>query len=173
MDFKQLLNIEKKQKIMKKIIYSLIITAIFFLGIKTSSVMAQGSLEFSRVLLVDNTEQTVPADKVWKITAITGRTVECFNFSEFTSSRPFAMANWSGFELNGELVIHQILYHDPVFCGTNCSGMGGTSCVNFSNDRDYTYDTNNLFPMWLPESTALKTADSAIKLSVIEFNIVP
>ncbi len=56
---------------------------LFFIGLLSLG-KAQGNLQFNQALLLDSALATVPANKVWKITAVSGseyRLNECVNIS--------------------------------------------------------------------------------------------
>jgi len=163
-----------------------------FLGLCLSG-LAQGSLQFNQVLLVDSALVTVPANKVWKITAVSGREFrnnECINLSvnsthELVSARcayPYstnsALATYtiSFFVVNGKRVINSIngLGSATGYSGVNnCVCVGGVctfqlnlTCANLETDP-------NILPMWLPAGTTLRSGGPVTWLSVLEFNIVP
>lgn len=69
MIFKKLLT--QNLIIMKKILLVsiVVLTALIFVS---SSLNAQNTLEFNRVLIVDNNVQSVPAGTVWKVVSVYG-----------------------------------------------------------------------------------------------------
>jgi len=143
---------------MKKLIYNLIITVIVFLSIHTSSVMAQGSLEFNRIVLVDDTEQTVPVDKVWKVVGVAGqRTQQNINQNSLPSN--FSPDPQQIF-INQEVInVEQIL----------AVGVGSGRSSVYSG----AIASPTTFPLWFPENTTLEAGTNVSYISVIEFNVVP
>ena len=165
--------------------------ALLFLCL-VSMAAAQGNLQFNQVLLVDSALRTVPANKAWKITAISGseyRLNECVNISsnsnhELKSARcGLAQSNGhfvgnysiSLFLVNGNRVINSLEgmpTSSTVWVSNLCTNISGNygnygfTCAN--------RDTNpNILPMWLPAGATLRSGGPNTWLSVLEFNIVP
>ncbi len=151
--------------------------------------MAQGNLQFNQVLLVDSALRTVPANKAWKITAISGseyRLNECVDISAnsihelksarcgYSSTTGSFIGNYSIslFLVNGNRVINSI-EGLPISVTAWCN----SNCTNGCTTRDFTCanrDTNpNILPMWLPAGATLRSGGPNTWLSVLEFNIVP
>ncbi len=163
---------------------------------------SQGSLQFNQVKIITDTEETVPQDKVWKITAIYGgewRHEECVDMDinsthelgtrvrcalhfSFDYARKF---NYfiSGFTVNGVPVVSKIsglntsiigTYWNP---GTNCTGQtnpgGSYGSTQYNWSCANQSSDPNLLPVWLPENTSLKSLGPHTFVSVIEFNIIP
>ena len=124
---------------MKKIFLVLTIMAV-----TTFFAVAQNSMEFSRVLLVE-TLDSVPQGKIWKVTNILP-----------TLNGPGS----SEIQVNG---------NDIVVAFTIGSSGGSPSAYGGINN-DYHY--NGLQgPYWLPEGTTLQAGTNVQYISVIEFNI--
>jgi hypothetical protein len=151
--------------------------------------MAQGNLQFNQVLLVDSALRTVPANKAWKITAISGseyRLNECVDISAnsihelksarcgYSSTTGSFIGNYSIslFLVNGNRVINSIEglpISATAWCNSNCTN--GCTTTNFTCANR---DTNpNILPMWLPAGATLRSGGPNTWLSVLEFNIVP
>jgi hypothetical protein len=154
--------------------------------------MAQGNLQFNQVLLVDSALRTVPANKAWKITAISGseyRLNECVDISansihELKSARcgyPLTTASFIGnysislFLVNGNRVINSIEgmpTSSTVWVSHLCTNISG----NYGNHGFTCANRNtnpNILPMWLPAGATLRSGGPNTWLSVLEFNIVP
>lgn len=150
---------------------------------------AQGSLQFNQVLLVDSALSTVPANKVWKITAISGseyRLNECVDISAnsshelksgrcgYASNSGSFLGNYSIslFLVNGNRVINSIEglpTSVTLYCNSNCTNSCSTKDFSCANR-----DTNpNILPMWLPSGTTLRSGGPNTWLSVLEFNVIP
>lgn len=119
--------------------------------------LAQGNLQFNRVLLVSDLTQTVPQGKVWKIENIAIDAAGTLNIYEtqgylandpggtICQSRNISNGYW---EIDGEKRM--------------CSGAGTSGS---------SLPSSSCFPFWLPEGTVLRTLCPAATLSVIEFNV--
>ncbi|MBM3172091.1 MAG: hypothetical protein FJZ75_10850 [Bacteroidetes bacterium] len=161
---------------------------LFFIGLLNQG-KAQGNLQFNQVLLVDSALRTVPANKAWKITAISGseyRLNECVDISAnsnhelksarcgFTQPTASFIGNYSIslFLVNGNRVINSIegLPNSvTAWCNSNCTSSCATrdfTCANKSTNP-------NILPMWLPAGATLRSGGPNTWLSVLEFNIVP
>jgi hypothetical protein len=136
---------------------------------------AQSDLKFNSAKLVTNTVQTVPADKVWKITALSGAL-----YNTLCVGRPDLLPNpvqWvkaavaSGFEVNGSPVYSTLRY------STSTSRHGNNTCTNELGTTDYSSWSQNtdplILPMWLPAGTTLRTLGAGIFVSVVEFDVIP
>ncbi len=164
--------------------------ALFFFCL-VSMGMAQGNLQFNQVLLVDSALRTVPANKAWKITAISGseyRLNECVNISAnsnhelksarcgYSSTTASFIGNYSIslFLVNGNRVINSIegmpSSTSAFYQTSNCSG----NTYRFIVSPVRIGITNpNILPMWLPAGATLRSGGPNTWLSVLEFNIVP
>jgi hypothetical protein len=136
-----------------------ILGSFFVFIILSSSLFAQGTLQFNQVLLV-NSLSTVPAGKVWK--------VEGFMYN---GGAPFAsgvanfvfvdLNNWprgffglASFNVNGQAVVIPAAFNHPGGYLTSPTAMAW-------------------FPMWLPASTTIQPITNIRYFNVIEFNIIP
>ena len=137
---------------------ALILLCLYFLNTDFNGLMAQGSLQFNQVLLV-NTLDTVPANKVWKIEAMAYNGGAPFAGQSASYSNIFSGTR--GFEciarylVNGNPVVIPVAYLQSYF--------NSTSGANFP----FT------LPMWLPAGSTLNPQTNISYLSVIEFNVVP
>ena len=126
---------------MKKIFLVLTVMAL-----TTFFAVAQNSMEFSRVLLVE-TLDSVPQGKIWKVTNI-------LPTLDGTGS--------SKIKVNGNDIV--------VAFTKGTYGIYGTSTGTSAHNNDYHY--NGLQgPYWLPEGTTLQAGTNVQYISVIEFNI--
>ena len=150
---------------------------------------AQGSLQFNQVLLIDSALSTVPANKAWKITAVTGseyRMNECIDISaNSTHELKSARCGWSTttaslignysislFIVNNRKIINAvegINGNQTGYLSTNCTNSWISANFNCANRAT----TPNILPMWLPAGTTLRSGGPNTVLSVLEFNIVP
>jgi hypothetical protein len=163
---------------MKKIIFLLSIL------IATVAVYAQGTLTFSRALIVNDVAgQEVQTGKVWKVTGVYGFDVVCdlnnrsnCNWSGNNTVHHFASSN---FRVNGKVVFS----YNNFFAVSNNScttsfqviPAGGqyNDCVSQSNRFGWPnlQPNPNIFPMWLPAGTTLQSGGPNTFVSVLEFDI--
>lgn len=122
-----------------------------FVGLFVS--YGQYNLQLNQVLLVNNTVQTVPAGKVWKIESYMQAGVTINDMSESS-----ATCNFPG-RHHAFLVNNQLYY---LINGSPGHGSSGTFMA-----------VGNSLPMWIPAGTTLKTSCASDVLSVLEFNLVP
>lgn len=147
---------------MKKLLLSIVLAGFFAL-----SASAQTSLEFSQAILVDHVQQTVPPNKVWKITGISGG---ARNFCiDIPSSTYYARANGIGFYVNGILMGKMSSTSNTHYTSSNCSSGSGCCAGSFGTIGE----NGDMVPMWLPAGTTLQAVAPEILLSVVEFNIIP
>ncbi|MCC6599360.1 MAG: hypothetical protein IT223_01645 [Crocinitomicaceae bacterium] len=146
---------------------------LFFIVLAGGTLLAQTTaLQYSRVLIVSNTEQTVPTGKVWKITSLTGAL-----YNTYCTGRPDMLpspSQWvkagvaSGFLVNGN-TIHSILKYS-----TSTSRYSDNICTSVLGSTDYSSWSQTtdplVLPMWLPAGTTLKTIGSGVYVSVLEFS---
>ena len=166
------------------------VLVLFFIGLLSLG-NAQGNLQFNQALLLDSALATVPANKVWKITAVSGseyRLNECVDISAnsihelksarcgYSTTTGSFVGNYSIslFLVNGNRVINSIegmpsstsAYSQNSNCTGSAANYIGFTCAN--------RDTNpNILPMWLPAGATLRSGGPNTWLSVLEFNIVP
>lgn len=110
----------------------------------------QGNLQFSQVLTISNTDQTVPAGKVWKIESYQQHTVGIgatisMGCTSLSNSRPYYIDGY-------------------YFCDIKGTGTGASNIL---------YIAQNSFPIWLKAGQTCRTSCPGDFLSVLEFNIVP
>lgn len=162
---------------------------LFFIGLLSQG-KAQGNLQFNQALLLDSALATVPANKVWKITAVSGseyRLNECVDISAnsnhelksarcgFAPSTGTFIANYSvsAFIVNNKRIINSVEGFSPtsttVYLSGNCTNSWTSSTFSCANRAT----TPNILPMWLPAGTTLRSGGPNTVLSVLEFNIVP
>jgi hypothetical protein len=119
--------------------------------------MAQGNLQFNRVLFVLDTLKTVPTGKIWKIESIainaSGNLAQAYANLNITGSGTCANTDVSNayFIINGAKRV--------------CAGIGNSSGADV-------VPASCCFPLWLPAGATLRTQCPAAVLSVVEFNIV-
>jgi hypothetical protein len=119
----------------------------FFLLAWSNLMSAQGTLQFNRVLMVGNVEQTVPAGKVWKVESI------------MYSSAPTPIM---GGNQNDQLLIDG----SALTVRATRSSNGGYNAVTYGV-------WEQKLPIWLPAASRLQTGANVQSVSVIEFNILP
>lgn len=114
----------------------------------SSNSLSGQSLQFSRVLRVNNTQDTVPQNKTWK--------VEQFWQSDTQSS------------LNSQAGSCTVPgYHHPFY-------IDGERYWVFRHSENFTsLIAGNEFPLWLEAGTTLRTECPDDFLSILEFTIVP
>jgi hypothetical protein len=127
-------------------------------------------LKFSRAIIVDANEVTVPANTVWKVTSIYGEEngtcipVPCFSatlyYGKGIATRMYINnvhipSTISGFKISSTL-------YSDVNCSVSVSGAYDLTCANKTADP-------NILPLWLPAGTTLKSGGPNTFVSVIEF----
>jgi len=174
---------------MKKSILSLVFISLF--GLMS---YAQGNLQFNQVKIVSNVLETVPTDKVWKVTSIYGHEfvlnhcvsnetsfdwlgIKC-NAWYRSGTRSARISYFATiFIVNGKQIVNEIsglpIEVDAFSGSQNCTGTQtgsltvlGVTCANRAANP-------NLMPLWLPAGTTLQTHGPNTFVSVIEFNIIP
>ncbi|MFM2038795.1 MAG: hypothetical protein RL432_1734 [Bacteroidota bacterium] len=113
----------------------------------------QYNLQLNQVLLVNNTVQTVPVGKVWKIESYLQAGVTINDMSESS-----ATCNFPG-RHHAFLVNNQLYY---LINGSPGHGSSGTFMA-----------VGNSLPMWIPAGTSVRTSCASDVLSILEFNLVP
>jgi len=147
----------------------LLLAVTLFTGL---TAMSQGNLQFNQALILDNTLQTVPDGKVWKVTAIYGAQEVCVNRNNAENTtwtwRNLYITN---FFVNGtEIRSQEIDFRSRLWCSSSTCA----SCIlNWPNDK-YDLPANpNIMPFWVPEGATVQSGGSNIFLSALEFNIIP
>jgi hypothetical protein len=162
---------------------------------------AQGTLQFNRVITLSNTPETVPANKVWKVTAVYGQEIrinECVDYSSTSTHEVGALArcgssglpttissrfNYSirGIILNSTPIAFSLngfgtCPSSSQYITNNCSGST-YGCNHWSSNPSWNCvnmpNDPNILPIWLPAAATLQTMGSKTFASVIEFNIIP
>lgn len=118
----------------------------------TNNVQAQGNLQFSQVLRVANTAQTVPVGKVWKVETFMQSNTYISEFVEYPS------CNYPDRQ-------HPFLINSKPYYQINGSPGHGSSGIMMA--------VGNLFPLWLKAGEIVQTTCPDNFLSIIEYNIVP
>lgn len=118
--------------------------------------LAQGNLQFNRVLLVSS-QQTVPSGKVWKVESamLNG------NCTAQAASGAHMQTNTAYISVNGNAIAVKSAY---VAYGTPAQTWSGVSASEM--------DPTN-FPFWLPAGSTLASSTHVTYLSVVEFNVLP
>ncbi len=112
-----------------------------------AGLQAQGTLQFNRVLMV-STVDTVPANKVWKV----------------TSALSTSTLHTTG--TNVALSTSMLVDGNTVF-------LSGRSYQDWSADGNQSFGVYTPMPVWLPAQTSLAAGANTLSLSVIEFNVLP
>lgn len=146
-----------------------IITILFSLLVLNS--FSQNQLEFNQVKIIDNTQDVVPADKVWKVTSVYGFEDICINMQNpENSTYVWRKVYETAFEVNGVKITSSLTDYQPRrWCNSNCN----TCITNWPNDNFSIPADPNIIPMWLSAGTTVETLGPNTLLSVIEFNIIP
>jgi hypothetical protein len=113
------------------------------------------TLQYNKVKLISSTEETVPADKVWKIENI------------LPSSRLTTAVT------NGNATTNHIIIVNSITIYVATSDAIGSLYGN--GQTGFAIEASNITgsPIWLPAGTTLKTGTGVQYISVIEFNEVP
>lgn len=162
------------------------------LAFTTASMAQDNQLKFSRAVKVSDTQMTIPAGKVWKVTAVTGqefRPSTCVDMSPGSSheigellqcaypgatrsvNTPYSI---SSLVIDGQTIPFRIsglatsayVYYQQTTCSGNGTSNRDLSCANMNSDP-------NTLPLWLAEGTTIKTGGPNTIASVLEFNVVP
>ncbi len=139
-----------------------IVPILFLLLTQGASAVAQtdSELKFSRVVLVENVAQTVPAGKVWKVES-----------ALYNGGAPFCLATSAIYlcsQQNGVRAVEGIM----TFL---INGLGVSIPISYSISN-VVYNTApniNNFPFWLPAGSTLQASTNVRYLSVLEFSVVP
>jgi hypothetical protein len=147
--------------------FSLFVGHFLFQGVH-----AQGSLQYNQAKIATDQLQTVPANKVWKITAIYGKDEVC------RSTAPLYNNYWSttlvsGFKLNNvEVLSFRKFLTTTLYNLNNCTSNAGSCGGGCLNPLNFESDPN-ILPIWVPAGATVQTVGPNVFLSVIEFNIIP
>jgi hypothetical protein len=147
--------------------FSLFVGHFLFQGVH-----AQGSLQYNQAKIATDQLQTVPANKVWKITAIFGKDEVC------RSTAPLYNNYWSttlvsGFKLNNvEVLSFRKFLTTTLYNLNNCTSSAGSCGGGCLNPLNFESDPN-ILPIWVPAGATVQTVGPNVFLSVIEFNIIP
>lgn len=134
-----------------------ILGSFFVFIILSSSLFAQGTLQFNQVLLV-NSLDTVPAGKVWKVEGFMYNggapyvlgTAQLFGGPGSNTVRGFY--GLARFRINAQTVDIPAAFADEY----------RPSSIGFA-----------WFPMWLPANTTIQPTTNIRYFNVIEFNVIP
>ena len=128
-------------------------TSLFFLFILFYLASgAQGNLQFSQVIRVNNTAQTVPVGKIWKVESYMQAYTSISEFVEYPTC-------------NFQDRQHPFLINGKPYYQINGSPGHGSSGIFMA--------VGNLFPLWLKSGEFIQTTCPDNFLSIIEFNVVP
>jgi hypothetical protein len=154
-----------------------IVTLLSLFVFIASSAKAQ-TLSFSQALIVSSSVETVPNDKVWKLTSAYGEYEGCAGYfnNDYNGLR-YKQAILTDFFVNGVKinVVRENLFNNSVahFSLNTCSGSSSTSNQNWNYAIGNRSASPVIFPMWIPAGTTVNTGGSTVKLSVLEFNVIP
>lgn len=130
-----------------KFLFALVLALFSFVG------YGQYNLQLNQVVLVSNTQQTVPAGKVWKVESYMQAGIAAPDMIEVGGSCAYSDRH------------HPMIVNGQTYFLINGSPGHGSSGTFLA--------ASNILPMWLPAGATLRTACAKDVLSVIEFNLVP
>ncbi|MCC6599567.1 MAG: hypothetical protein IT223_02720 [Crocinitomicaceae bacterium] len=138
-----------------------------------------GTLKFKQAKLITNSIETVPANHVWKITAVYGTVEGCHLIGAcYTALSPlsYAFAKYTGFQVEGTEILSSRIYVKGNFFSNNTCTNDPRSWTTGNPPLCSTMATDlsanpNILPFWLGEGKTLKASAAGIFLSVIEFEI--
>ncbi len=113
---------------------------------------SQGNLQFNQVIRVNNTAQTVPGGKVWKVETYMQSNTHISEWVEYPN------CNFPDRQ-------HPFLINSKPYYQINGSPGHGSSGIMMA--------VGNLFPLWLKSGEIVQTTCPDNFLSIIEYNIVP
>ena len=117
------------------------------------------TLQFSRVLLVGSTLETVPAAKVWKLESV----MSLSNLVPSTGTSDNTYYTISKIiEVNGQAVV----------ISRSSRYTQNYSRYNSESTTDVGIGEVTELPLWLPAGTTLRAGTNAYNISVIEFDII-
>ena len=137
---------------MKKILIFFLFSLVNF---SSSFAQSGASLQFSRVMLLGATADTVPAGKVWKLESV-------LSASQLAPGLP---SNNSALDKTNTLQIK-----------VNANVITISSWLEnvYSSYRGHTaFGRVSELPIWLPAGTSLEIFTNAAYISVIEFDVIP
>ncbi|MCC6601426.1 MAG: hypothetical protein IT223_12250 [Crocinitomicaceae bacterium] len=156
---------------MKKTISTL--SFLFLIGLTAFS----QSLTFGSALIISNTPSTVPTGKVWKITGAFGIGEGCIgNYNSAYGTIRYKKTNYTAFFVDGtEVPVEFFLKSIEHYGASDCTGSSSTGDQSYflSNASWSKVPSTTVFPMWVPAGTVVNTNGSTVKISVLEFNVVP
>jgi len=167
---------------MKKSILSLVFISLF--GLMS---YAQGNLQFSKVKIVTNVQETVPLGKVWKATSIYGYEAMVCPGVSFTMGVWGSASTYPNYTEQSLIVnMKSVVNYSKIVrtCNNACNSGNCIDAWNANYSAEMQRKTTeigrpdllpnpNIFPMWLPENTTVQTGGPNTFVSVIEFNIIP
>ena len=148
------------------------ITTLFFVLLFSTLGFSQGNLQYNLAKIVNDQIETVPANKVWKITAVYGKEEVCRQVVPLYGSNWWSKALVVGFFINNVEILSfrkflsQTMYNNSNTCAVNGQGTYDFSALNFDSDP-------NILPIWVPAGATVKSVGPNVFLSVVEFNIIP
>ena len=113
----------------------------------------QFNLQLNQVLLVNNSIQTVPVGKVWKVESYMQAGIAAPDMIETGGTCALI-------DRHHPMIVNGQSYY--LINGSPGHGSSGTFLA-----------ASNILPMWLPAGATLRTACSKDVISVIEYNLVP
>lgn len=139
-----------------------VLSAVLFTLIFCASLQAQTKdLTFNQVLLVTS-QQSVPANKVWKVEGVAGPMVKQYMYRSRSDA-----------DFNPPQCLIKINGNDISVLNTLGAGAGhGSGDAGGSSGFAYAGSPTN-FPIWLPAGATLEASTNITYVSVIEFNVVP
>ncbi len=138
------------------------------LQVSSNPVVAQGNLQFNRVLLLGTAVETVPPLKVWKVEAAVIKPItQCMTIAT-------GCTLWSSFTYAG-LYINGIMYGNYSAPATSfTSNLCSTGAANATPVPCLPHGPAiTVFPVWLPAGATVAATSANSVVSIIEFNIVP
>ena len=128
------------------------------LSMSAMTVHAQGyTLQFGGVVLVNNTPQTVPAGKVWKIESV-------MHSNDL---------NAAGYGLSWQAVSSSIIVNgSTVYINRNTSGSARIYYSSYVDPNAVSDMNLTSLPIWLPAGTQLAAGTNVNLISVVEFILI-
>jgi hypothetical protein len=145
---------------MRKRLFYVVLLFLVVWMIFPANTKAQGTLQFNRVILVDNNLQTVPVSKVWKVESVMSVNT-LIPAAGTTDNTYYTITKIIEVNTNQVVISRASRYTE------------NSSRYNSESTTDIGIGQVTELPLWLPQGTTLKTGTNALYISVIEFNIVP